>query len=339
MALKLIRKNNSDAVEAYHDAAMIYSMLGDGVLDGVLGSMSISMVGNVVTIKSGLACVCGRIVEIEENTEVRLDISQFSQSLSISIVLQLDVKENDSLSSASIYVSGTAVSESNNRFVAKGPGTYQVVLYAGIQFIAGSGRWTFVRRLPLLEPGVAKNAKNLLAGGTINEVDFDDVFLSDMSGVYYAKNADVCAEARGFRGGDLNRVDSNLYMPGRGVYLLQEAILVQTKQNTVLSAYSTTSDNSSFEFINQNSLSRLEGVTDFRINGERQGSANAPATIQYDYVKRTQTPFKWILNGKTLEMTVDLVSSTKKVIIKNPGTQSITLPPLDIRAYIFGGAA
>lgn len=339
MALKLIRKNNSDAVEAYHDAAMAYSMLGDGILDGVLNSMNCSLSGNTLTIKSGIACVCGRLVEIEENTEVKVDFSSFSTT-HISIWLRLRISDNDELSLAEIYASTRgAVSQNAHKFIARGPGTYSVLFGTVIKIavgIGGTAKPFFSRKLPLLECGIAKNAKNLLSGGTINGVAFSDIFLPDMSGVYYAKNADVCAEARGFIGGDVNRVDSNLYMPGRGVYLLQEAILVQTNASYTLNA---NGGEKSFNFINQNSLSRLEGVTDFRINGSRQGSANAAAIIQYDYRWRTRTPFKWIFSGKTVEVTVDLVSSPKKVILKNIGTQSITLPPLDVRAYIFGGAA
>lgn len=342
MALKLIRKNNSDAVEAYHDAAMAYSMLGDGILDGVFNSMNCSLSGKTLTIKSGIACVCGRLVEIEENTEVKVDFSSFSTTR-IYIWLRLRISDNDELSFAEIYVSTRgAVSQNEHKFIAHGPGAYSVLFATIFNFAIGVGgtiKPILARNLPLLECGIAKNAKNLLSGGTINGVAFSDIFLSDMSGVYYAKNADVCAEARGFIGGDVNRVDSNLYMPGRGVYLLQEAILVQTTKNIVLGASQTTSSDSSFHFKNQNSLSRLEGVTDFRINGSRQGSANAPAVIQYDYRQRTRTPFKWIFSGKTVEVTVDLASSPKKVIFKNTGTQSITLPPLDVRAYIFGGAA
>ena len=52
-----------------------------------------------------------------------------------------------------------------------------------------------------------------------------------MSGVRFAKRADVAAEAEGFIGGDINKVSSNLYMPNRGVYLLQEAILVSKSES------------------------------------------------------------------------------------------------------------
>lgn len=338
MAIKLIRKNNSDAVQAYHDAAMIYSMLGDGVLDGVFNSMSAVCTNNIVTIKSGIACVCGRLVEIEENSSVRLNVSSFNSNFYI--ILRLDIEADDSKSTANIYAT-TMLPTAANKFIAKGPGTYYVNLFTCLKIGVGSilNRYFVIRALPLIEPGIAKNAKNLLSGGTINGIPFSDIFLSDMSGVYYAKYADQCAEARGFVGGDINRVDSNLYMPNRGVYLLQEAILVQTKQNTVLSSYSTTSSNPSFEFINQNSLSRLEGVTDFRINGSRPKSSKAPAVIQYDYRYRTKSSFDWSISGVgQVEVTVDLVGSPKKVIIKNNKSSSITLPPLDIRAYIFGGA-
>lgn len=335
MAIKLIRKNNSDAVQAYHDAAMIYSMLGDGVLDGVFNSMSaVRSADGIVTINSGIACVCGRLVEIEENSSVRLNVSSFNSTFYI--ILRLDIAADDSKSTANIYAT-TVLPTSTNKFIAKGPGTYYVNLFTCLKMGVGSiiHRYFVTRVLPLIEPGIAKNAKNLLSGGTINGVPFSDIFLSDMSGVYYAKYADQCAEARGFVGGDINRVDSNLYMPNRGVYLLQEAILVQTSTEYSVSANGGTR---SFNFINQNSLSRLEGVTDFRINGLHHAASGAPAAIQYDYVNRTRTPFKWSFRGGSLDITVDLVSSPKKVTIKNPRSSSITLPPLDIRAYIFGGA-
>lgn len=336
MAIKLIRKNNSDAVQAYHDAAMIYSMLGDGVLDGVFNSMSAVRANNIVTINSGIACVCGRLVEIEENSSVRLNVSSFNGTFYI--ILRLDIAADDSKSTANIYATAM-LPTATNKFIAKGPGTYYVTLFTCLKIGVGSilNRYFVVRALPLIEPGIAKNAKNLLSGGTINGVPFSDIFLSDMSGVYYAKYADQCAEARGFVGGDINRVDSNLYMPNRGVYLLQEAILVQTSSEYTVGANGGTQ---SFNFINQNSLSRLEGVTDFRINGYHRSASGAPAAIQYDYVNRTRTPFKWSFSGTgLLDITVDLVSSPKKVTIKNTGSSSVTVPPLDIRAYIFGGAA
>ena len=230
MALNLLRKNNSVNIEAYHDAVMTYAMLGDCILNNVYSSCQTSISSNLLTIQPGIIIFGGRIVEISKNSEEQLDISSFSSSTVIYVKLRIVIASDDSNSTCDILASD---SSAENKGVIDSAGTYDINLFKV------ENKTTITRLITLINPGEAKNAKNLLSTGTIAGVDFFDVFLNDMSGVRYAKQSDKCSEAEGFLGGSINKVSSNLYMPGRGVYLLTKSDSVIGTFNLSLSANST----------------------------------------------------------------------------------------------------
>ena len=216
MALNLLRKNNSVNIEAYHDAVMTYAMLGDGILDDVYSNCNATIEGNVVSIQPGIVVFGGRMVEVSRNSYEQLDISSFASNVTIYIKLRIVIASDDANSSCSIIAS-----DSSGGLPHSGPiveaGTYDLNLFTVMN------KSSVKRVATLLSAGNAKNAKNLLANGRIGGVDISAIFLDDMSGVRYARNADVCAEARGFTGGEINIVDSDLYMPNRNVYLVTKS--------------------------------------------------------------------------------------------------------------------
>ena len=86
MALVLKRKNNSDEITAFDDAALIYSSIGDGILEKVFNGMTCSVNSSTkkVTISSGVFLFGGRMVVIESGTTYELDVtSLWSGSRSI----------------------------------------------------------------------------------------------------------------------------------------------------------------------------------------------------------------------------------------------------------------
>lgn len=216
MALTLLRKNNSTDIQAYHDAVMTYAMLGDCILNGVYSNCNATIEGNIILIQPGIIVFGGRMVEVSRNSYEQLDISSFASNITIYIKLRIVVASDDANSSCSIIAS-----DSSGGLPHRGPivdeGTYDMNLFTIYNKSSVS------RVATLLNAGNAKNANNLLSTGRIGGVDVSAIFLDDMSGVRYAKEADVCAEAKGFIGGEINIVNENLYMPNRKVYLVTKS--------------------------------------------------------------------------------------------------------------------
>ena len=236
MSLVLKRKNNSGTISAQDDAFLIHSMLGIGVLNSAYNGLSASYNSStgILTIQSGVLIYGGRQIEVPNGTVFQLDLSSFSSRSVVYIIAEVTISANDAESTVVIYGSTSNVQTSNNP--VSGEGTYRLALYK-VSPSLGLVTELFTR----LKPGVAKNALNLLPDGSVGDesiakADFWDVFLSDMSGVRYARNADVAAEAQGFVGGAINVVSSDLYMPNRGVYLLQRSILVDRTDSITLEA-------------------------------------------------------------------------------------------------------
>ena len=224
MSLILKRKNNSGEINAYDDAVLTYTALGDGALSKVYNGFQPSYSNGIFKISSGIFLFGGRIIEIEKGTLLEIDMTSIPVGSPVYVILEVVITSNDEDSRASIYAALAAPTNPTNP--VQGVGTHKTVL-----FVLAPGTRTLTTSFTRLEPGVAKNALNLLSTGKIGNVAFSDIFLDDMSGVRFAKRADVAAEAEGFIGGDINKVSSNLYMPNRGVYLLQEAILVSKNES------------------------------------------------------------------------------------------------------------
>lgn len=255
MSLILKRKNNSGDINAYDDAVLTYTALGDGVLDKVYDRFVASYANGIITIRSGIVLFGGRVIEITKGSTLQIDVTSISTSSTLYVVLELVVAADDGDSAVSIYAATSRPTYSNP---INGTGTHKTVLFT----LAANTR-TITENFTRLEPGVAKNALNLLPTGKIGNVAFSSIFLDDMSGVRYAKNADVAAEAEGFVGGDINKVSSNLYMPNRGVYLLQEAVLVNEGNGLSLApGYSKTFTSANFPKLSgRNKVALLASTT------------------------------------------------------------------------------
>ena len=108
MALVLKRKNNSDEITAADDAALIYSSIGDGILEKVFNGMTCSVNSSTkkITISSGVLLFGGRMVVIESGTTYELDVtSLWSGSGQISVICEMTIAEDDEDSSVTIYAS------------------------------------------------------------------------------------------------------------------------------------------------------------------------------------------------------------------------------------------
>lgn len=250
MAVNLIRKNNSDAITAAMDAAMYYTMVGEGVFNGTYSSCAASVSNSILTIQPGLISIGGRIVEIPENNPVKLEIEQFGTSNAFYIKINVTIEDDDSQSNATIY--GSIDSTQSTRHALTGADTYTTNLFL-VAYSTATRSYVIKNVLPLIEPGVALNATSLLTTGQIGNTPVSSIFELSGSGVSKIKNckqAETATEAEGFAwkdngsGKNVNEVSSNLYMPQRGVYLCIGAVLMNniTISNVKAADFSVTID-------------------------------------------------------------------------------------------------
>jgi hypothetical protein len=327
---------NNEQVTAFHDACMWYTMLGNGILQGVYNECQASLANGKFYISSGMIMFGGRLIEIGKNSQVEVDCSNFGDNATFYIKLEMTINEDDAKSDVGIYA--TAYS-SEKTDCLNGAGTYDIVLFK----VNGT---SVNKVIPTLEPGIAQNATNLLGTGRIAGVPFNQVFEEQngkVVGVRYATEAEVCAEARGFEGGDKNRVNENLYLPGRGVYLLQEAVLVKSRDILVRGKYSEGSSDW-IPFENSNSLSRFEKAYAVLFKADN-----------WDFTDFTPTANFLPNGGRILEVYKNTTASipifspndSNKIEIDIPNKQvritgravdaSFTYKNATIRAYVFGG--
>lgn len=232
MAVKLIRKNNSEAVTSAMDAAMYYMMIGEGIFDGVYSSCdTVESSNGLFTIRPGIMSIGGRLVEIPENGPVILDISGYSNvQKDLYIKLDVTIDADDSKSTASIYVSIDNTQSERHALTAK-------TTYTTILFTLKKSRSTHdaTRNIALLEPGVAKYASSLLVNGKIGNTLVTNLFNvsgGEVTGIKNTKQAIQADYADGLSfvddgtGENKNAVTENLYMPKRGVYLCVGAVLL-----------------------------------------------------------------------------------------------------------------
>lgn len=327
MSLVLKRKNNSDSITAFDDAVMFYSMLGNGIAKGAYQSMKASFNASTrkIIIQSGIYFFGGRLVIIEKGTELEIDMSSFS-SLIAYITIEMTIASNDENSTVSIYASSTDRTTNSNPTEV---GTHRVVLY---RFSSTSMKFS----TPIyIEPGVAKNALNLSKNGTVAGKAFWDVFLpsnesdlesSEVSGVRYAKEADVAAESQGFVGGAKNVVSENLYLAARGVYLLQRMICYNREESFSLTA-------------GQSISARIPGAI----------SGNGRSVVQYVVSFPLQSGDIWPFGNANSSQCkggsnkfdanlCDVTISNGTITIKNNRTDTRTFNSgLRITAYLYGG--
>ncbi len=221
MAVKLIRKNNSDLIDSVYDAAMFHWILGNGILNGAYESCSLRVSSGVLYVASGLISIFGRIAQIPIGQEISIPVSNDTF-----VYLALTLDEDDSKSSVEFITNQTEFANADEGFPTT-PGTYY--MYFGKFNNIG----TFILYAKLLEPGVAKNALNLLTTGKIGSWNYNEIFDDENGAIRYCSRAQVTAEAKGFIGGEINEVDDDLYMPNRRCYLVRAYTLVSNLNFTL----------------------------------------------------------------------------------------------------------
>lgn len=323
---------NNEQVTAFHDACMWYTMLGNGILQGVYNECQASLVNGKFYISSGMIMFGGRLIEIGKNSQVEVDCSNFGDNATFCIKLEMTINEDDAKSDVGIYATADSFEKTD---CLNGAGTYDIILFR----VNGTN---VSKAIPTLEPGIAQNATNLLGTGRIAGVPFNQVFEEQngkVVGVKYATEAEVCAEARGFEGGDKNRVDKNLYLPGRGVYLLQEAVLVKSRDILVRGKYSGGSSDW-IPFENSNSLSRFEKAyavlfkADNWITPTANLLPNGGRTLEVYKNTTASIPISYPNDSNKIEIDIP----NKQVRITGRAVDAaFTYKNATIRAYVFGG--
>lgn len=323
---------NNEQVTAFHDACMWYTMLGNGILQGVYNECQASLVNGKFYISSGMIMFGGRLIEIGKNSQVEVDCSSFGDNATFYIKLEMAINEDDTKSDVGIYAT---TDSSENTDCLNGAGTYDIILFR----VNGTN---VNKVIPTLEPGIAQNATNLLGGGRIAGVRFSDVFKEQngkVVGVKYATEAEVCAEARGFEGGDKNRVNENLYLPGRGVYLLQEAVLIRNYSPEIIESNdsngSTTYSTKRIPFENSNSLSRLEGIYDVTINDNSISGSGAVLQTHKDNPTKYPTA-KIPVYGSHSKETLEIDIPNKQLRFLGYSSDS-KLKNVTVKVHLFGG--
>ena len=323
---------NNEQVTAFHDACMWYTMLGNGILQGVYNECQASLVNGKFYISSGMIMFGGRLIEIGKNSQVEVDCSNFGDNATFCIKLEMTINEDDAESDVGIYATADSSEKTD---CLNGAGTYDIVLFK----VNGT---SVNKEIPTLEPGIAQNATNLLGTGRIAGVPFNQVFEEQngkVVGVRYATEAEVCAEARGFDGGDKNRVNENLYLPGRGVYLLQEAVLIRNYSPEIIESNdsngSTTYSTKQIPFENSNSLSCLEGIYDVTINDN--SISGSGAVLQTHKDNSTKYPTAKIAdNGSYSKETLEIDIPNKQLRFLGYSSDS-KLKNVTVKVHLFGG--
>lgn len=323
---------NNEQVTAFHDACMWYTMLGNGILQGVYNECQASLANGKFYISSGMIMFGGRLIEIGKNSQVEVDCSNFGDNATFCIKLEMTINEDDAKSDVGIYATADSSEKTD---CLNGAGTYDIILFR----VNGTN---VSKAIPTLEPGIAQNATNLLGTGRIAGVPFNQVFEEQngkVVGVRYATEAEVCAEARGFEGGDKNRVNENLYLPGRGVYLLQEAVLIRNHSPEITESNDsngrTTYSTKWIPFENSNSLSRLEGIYDVTINDNSISGSGAVLQTHKDNSTKYPTA-KIPVYGSYSKETLEIDIPNKQLRFLGYSSDS-KLKNVTVKVHLFGG--
>lgn len=336
MALVLKTKNNSGDITAVDDAMMFYALLGDGVLDGVYNSFkgTYDSSNKQFIISSGCVMFGGRRNLVDKNQTQVIDMTTFSSNKGY-VILEMVIANDDEDSVSSVYVSTSNTATSSSPINV---GTHKMLLFT---LTKNGNTYDVEENFVRLLPGVAKNALNLQPNGVIGEetvyggkevagANFWDVFLEDMSGVKYARESDVAAEAQGFVGGAKNVVTENLYLSARGVYLLQKAELIDVSDNITVPAKGSSQN---FPFKN-GTIIRSGGRKELMyIAGDKNTVIDWPfsdAGVHLGSWASTQQ-----MKYQGLEIYID--SKNKTLKFTNNTDAAITLSGFKLNLYMIGG--
>lgn len=313
MSLILKRKNNSDAITPYDDAILLYSILGNGVLNDVYNSFKGSVSGMNFEIQSGIIIFGGREVQINKGSTVLIDVTTFVNNRTpFYLNMNVTIASDETASTVSIYAS------TKNEATSSGPesgatGSFIMCLFYVSSALSISEKFTRIR------PGIATNCENLLSDGNINGVPFWNIFLSDMSGVNYAHYADYASEARGFVGGDKNKVSDGLYLPNRNLSLVTITEVVN-ETNMTISAKGTKNITFSRTYT---SADKIFGVY------YSQGSGFSHAAYSGEAVEEGKSALMGNLR-------FSMSASSKTITLENTTSSSLTFSQFQIVIISFG---
>lgn len=330
MALVLKRKNNSDEITAFDDAALIYSSIGDGILEKVFNGMTCSVNSSTkkITISSGVLLFGGRMVVIESGTTYELDVtSLWSGSGQISVICEMTIAEDDEDSSVTIYASKSTSETTTSPLL---PGVHRKKIFQFYPANVNTARYP----CGFISPGVAKSALNISKDGMIGSVKFTDIFLDNLSGVRYARESDVAAEATGFVGGSINKVEENLYMPNRGVYLLQRLVLVESTESFTIENGKT--KEFSFKYASKINLSGIKFIQYVACDGSH--NIGFPSTSSSDvYLGVIGSSGELANKYNNLTIKISGSGTSGKVTLSNNSGSNITLSGFKLNTYAYGG--
>lgn len=315
MALLFKRRNGGEDITAHDDAIMYYMMLGDGALDGVYGSFKATYADGYLTVQPGIFLFGGRVVEIEKGSPLRIACQTIERNGAGYVMLRVTVASDDSNSSANITDSATDASTGTTP--ASGEGVHRVALFH-VSVSTGTVTELFDR----IEPGIAKSCKNLLSGGYVNGVPYADVF-DDSGACLHALEATTADEADGFVG-SRNKVNAGLYMPERGVYLLQQADLL-----TGASIALDSGEEGSVSFADSNSLSAYLGIV-----AVYAGTDGSKSRVDYGGASVEQGQAFAVADG--LEAIIRRSDHT--VAFRNASGESRVFSDISMSVLLYGGA-
>lgn len=330
MALVLKRKNNSGEITAFDDAALIYSSIGDGILEKVFNGMTCSVNSSTkkITISSGVLLFGGRMVVIESGTTYELDVtSLWSGSGQISVICEMTIAEDDEDSSVTIYASRSTSETTTSPLLV---GTHRKKIFQFYPSNISNQSYPCGK----ISPGVAKSASNISKDGMIGSVKFTNIFLDNLSGVRYARESDVAAEATGFVGGSINKVEENLYMPNRGVYLLQRIVLVESTESATINNGS--SKEYSFKNSSKINLSGMKFIQYVACDGSH--NIGFPAASNNDvYLGVVGSSGELANKYQNLTIKISGSGTSGKVTLSNNSGSNITLSGFKLNTYAYGG--
>lgn len=274
--INLLRSvNGSTPVTAYHDAAIFYSIFGNAILGGIYNAMkaTINVSLRKITVQSGMALYGGRQVEIPLGNSIELDVSELIGQSRIYLILKIVVTASGENETAEIYAS--PVSEATGTSPMDGVGTHKISIGHFTKLLIGN-LYLYSKTLSVVEVGEAQRAYALLPSGSIGYQPVSSIFTDDFLSARHALTADSATVARGFVGGEKNRVDEKLFMTNRKVYLAAMCVIFNPKTTIEIAS----DDDVSLPMTNNPGSGKAYLQVIYGINGSRNSSWSFAQTLE-----------------------------------------------------------
>lgn len=232
MALRLIRKNNQEAVTAYDDATLFHLAKGHdytgttrgGIFQGIYNSFGfiIDNANLKFILKSGMGMLYGRQFELPGNETLEYSVSSLRSGAYVIIYVEIsitDTSETINIRSAYSMTGYPSIGNTDNYKYKKGTAT--MILY---RFRYIDNRIRAVEKVAYTyEPGTAEKARSLDAEATINGrkvSELVDPTPGSVSYVYNSHESDQADRASSIGSEKGNPIDDQLYFKNRNAYML-----------------------------------------------------------------------------------------------------------------------